>query len=128
MITLICLVLVFCASYMLFKEYVIALRGCKIKLKKTKDDPLFAVLIPARDESLVISDLLDSLKKQTYKVKSSDIYIIVESEKDPTVMIANSILYFSLIDITYSSFIITIQAIRVKTGVRLPLGEKYQSA
>lgn len=88
MITLICLVLVFCASYMLFKEYVIALRGCKIKLKKTKDDPLFAVLIPARDESLVISDLLDSLKKQTYKVKSSDIYIIVESEKDPTVMIA----------------------------------------
>ena len=88
MITLICLVLVFIASYFLFKEYVVALKGCHLSLTKGKKDPVFAVLIPARDESLVISNLLDSIKRQSHKIKSSDIYIIVESKDDPTVMIA----------------------------------------
>ena len=88
MITLICLVLIFIASYLLIKEYIVALKGSKITLKRNYDEPLFAVLIPARDESKVISNLLDSIKKQTFKIDSKDIYIIVESKKDKTVDIA----------------------------------------
>ena len=88
MITLICLVLIFIASYLLIKEYIVALKGAKITLKRNYDEPLFAILIPARDESKVISNLLDSIKKQTFKIDSKDIYIIVESRKDKTVDIA----------------------------------------
>ena len=88
MITLICLVLIFIASYLLIKEYMVALKGSKIKLKRNYDEPKFAVLIPARDESKVISNLIDSIKKQTFKINSNDIYIIVESKKDKTVDIA----------------------------------------
>ena len=62
MITLICLVLIFIASYMLIKEYLVALKGSKIKLTRNYNEPSFAIIIPARDESLVISNLLDSIK------------------------------------------------------------------
>ena len=88
MITLICLILIFIAWFLLIKEYIVALKGSKIKLKRTYAEPSFAVLIPARDESKVISNLLDSIKKQTFKIDSKDIYIIVESRKDKTVSIA----------------------------------------
>ena len=88
MITLICLILIFVASFLLIKEYLVALKGSKLTLTKVKETPIFAILIPARDESLVISNLLDSIKKQTFKIDSKDIYIIVESKKDKTVSIA----------------------------------------
>ena len=88
MITLICLILIFIATYLLIKEYIVALKGSSIKLKRTYEEPKFAILIPARDESKVISNLLDSIKKQTFKIDSKDIYIIVESRKDKTVSIA----------------------------------------
>ena len=90
MITLICLVLIFIASYMLIKEYLVALKGSKIKLTRNYNEPSFAIIIPARDESLVISNLLDSIKRQSIKVNPKDIYIIVESRKDKTVEIAKS--------------------------------------
>ena len=82
MITLICLILIFIAWFLLIKEYIVALKGSKIKLKRTYAEPSFAVLIPARDESKVISNLLDSIKNQTFKIDSKDIYIIVESRKE----------------------------------------------
>ena len=88
MITLICLILIFIASYLLIKEYLVVLKGSKITLKRNYDNPSIAILIPARDESKVISNLLESIKKQTYKIDSKDIYIIVESKKDKTVEIA----------------------------------------
>ena len=88
MITLICLVLIFIASYLLIKEYIVALKGSKVTLKRIYDNPSLAVLIPARDESKVISNLIDSIEKQTFKIDSKDIYIIVESRKDKTVSIA----------------------------------------
>ena len=88
MITLICLILIFIAAYLLTKEYIVALKGAKITLTKEKEDPTIAILIPARDESKVISNLLDSIKKQTYKIDPKDIYIIVESKKDKTIEIA----------------------------------------
>lgn len=48
-----------------------------------------AILIPARDESKVIEDLLISITKQTRKINMKDVFIIVESEDDPTTKIAN---------------------------------------
>ena len=50
-----------------------------------KNAPHFAVLIPARDESAVISELLDSLAGQ---VNPKDVFVIVETEDDPTVRLA----------------------------------------
>ena len=47
----------------------------------------FAVLIPARDESLVIEGLLKSLKEQTIKFSMQDVYVIVETKEDKTVEI-----------------------------------------
>lgn len=47
----------------------------------------FAILIPARDESLVIEGLLRSIKNQTRKIDMHDVYVIVEDKEDPTVAI-----------------------------------------
>lgn len=56
-----------------------------LKLKK-REVSNYAVVIPARDESNVISDLLNSLKEQ---VNMNDVYIIVEKKSDKTVRIAD---------------------------------------
>ena len=42
------------------------------------------VLIPARNESVGIGLLLDSLARQTYDCKKFDTFVIVDSEDDPT--------------------------------------------
>lgn len=49
--------------------------------------PGVAILIPARDESNVVSGILSCLKKQTFPVDMSDVYVVVESLADPTVEI-----------------------------------------
>ena len=60
----------------------------KNPLKRTKTTSTnFAVLIPARDESLVIEGLLKSLKNQTIKFSMRDVYVIVETKEDKTVEI-----------------------------------------
>lgn len=48
----------------------------------------YCILIPARDESTVIEDLLKSIQNQTKQISFKDVYIIVESDKDKTVEIA----------------------------------------
>ncbi len=63
-------------------------RNKKRILKKEEKEPKIAVLIPARDESAVIEELLDSIEKQSIKIKKEDIYIIMESKKDPTYSLA----------------------------------------
>ena len=50
-------------------------------------DPEIAILIPARNESSVIEELLNSIEKQSYKIPSENVYVIVESQEDPTVEI-----------------------------------------
>ena len=45
-------------------------------------------MIPARDESRVISGLLESIAGQTRSVSMQDVYVIVEQESDPTIAIA----------------------------------------
>lgn len=51
--------------------------------KKTK----FAILIPARNESRVIEANLRSIYDADYPKENLDVYVIVESESDPTVKI-----------------------------------------
>ena len=64
------------------------------KLIKKTSPPNFCILIPARDESRVIENLLISLKNQTMPIPFSNVYVIVEEKKDKTVSI---VAYLSLI-------------------------------
>ncbi|MCR5740878.1 MAG: glycosyltransferase family 2 protein [Gammaproteobacteria bacterium] len=60
------------------------------KLKKPsggKTKYKFAIFIPARDESKVIKNCLETLKNQDYPKDKYDVYVIVEKEEDPTVNI-----------------------------------------
>lgn len=59
-------------------------------LPKTKRPEMenICFLIPARDESKVIEDLLISISKQSFKIYMKNVYIIVESNDDPTISIA----------------------------------------
>lgn len=59
-----------------------------LRLRAHPEDPEFATLIPARFESSVIEGLFESLEKQTVKVLPQNVYVIVESLKDPTVKMA----------------------------------------
>ncbi len=74
---------------MLFKIilHFISLTPAK-KFPQAKQDHKFAIIIPARNESKVIHQILDSIKAQTYNPELIDTYIIVESEDDPTCEIA----------------------------------------
>ena len=58
-------------------------------LKPAKENHKFAVIIPARNESFVIRNLLEALKNQTYDKDKFDIYVAVESLDDPTVKICS---------------------------------------
>lgn len=54
------------------------------KFPDAKKNHKYAILIPARYESSVISRLLDSLKEQDYPKECFDTYVIIESKSDPT--------------------------------------------
>ena len=63
------------------------------KNKPTKinvNNPNYCILVPARNESRVIEDLLLSIKSQTQKVPFENVYIIVEDKNDPTTKIAKN--------------------------------------
>ena len=57
--------------------------------KKTK----FAVIVPARNESRVITNTFASFATQTYDRNYYDVWVIVESEDDPTVRISKNFGY-----------------------------------
>lgn len=59
-------------------------------VEKRDNEPNYAILIPARDESKVIEKLLISIKNQTRKIDMKDVYVIVEDRKDKTENIANN--------------------------------------
>ena len=46
--------------------------------------PRFAVLIPARNEEMVISGLIDSIHRQDYPTELIDIYVIADNCTDST--------------------------------------------
>ncbi len=57
------------------------------KLTPRAKKPKIAILIPARDESAVISALLKSLAKQTLQVPMNNVFVIIERPTDPTAKI-----------------------------------------
>ena len=60
----------------------------RIEHRIAKENRKLSLIIPARDESGVIGDLLGSVSKQTYPKEFYDITVIVKSADDPTVEIA----------------------------------------
>ncbi len=58
--------------------------------KQKIENPNFCILIPARNESAVISELLESIKKQTQKIDMKNIYVIIEDLTDPTLKIVKN--------------------------------------
>lgn len=63
------------------------------KFPETDKKFRYAVIIPARDESEVISHSLESLKAQTYDKDYFDVYVIVERKDDPTIEITEKLGY-----------------------------------
>ena len=57
-------------------------------LEKNKDNKI-AIIVPARNESMVIGNLFESIKKQTYK--NFDTFVIVKDSNDPTIEMAKEI-------------------------------------
>ena len=53
-------------------------------------DKKYAILIPARDESKIIKDTLDSISKQTYNKQNLSVFVIVEDKDDPTIEICKN--------------------------------------
>ena len=69
-----------------FYRFIYLLYGFK-KPKKFKDTDKkgkYAILVAARDESAVIEGLLKSIKNQTYDKNLFDVYVVTETEDDPT--------------------------------------------
>ena len=60
----------------------------KIYPKKNKKPENICFLLPARNESNVIRNLLESIKNQDYSIDMKDVYVIVESSEDLTTVIA----------------------------------------
>lgn len=54
---------------------------------KAEQNNSYAVLIPARDESKIIKDTLDSIACQTYDKSKLSVFVIVEQKDDPTIEI-----------------------------------------
>lgn len=52
--------------------------------KDTEKKGKYAILVAARDESAVIEALLKSIKNQTYDKEYFDVFVVTETEDDPT--------------------------------------------
>ncbi len=82
------IILIIIGLLILFTTSFLAKQNNNFPKEKRKKLTNFCIIIPARDESKVIEDILISIKNQTKKVNMNDVYIIVESAKDPTNIIA----------------------------------------
>lgn len=70
--------------------------GFKKQKHLTKDkDNKIAIIVPARNESMVIGNLFESIKEQTYK--NFDTFVIVKDPKDKTIEMAKEIGAISLV-------------------------------
>src|SRR5574344_1117078 len=67
------------------------------KIPKTDKLYHYNILIPARNESKVIGNILASIKNQSYDQSYLSVYVIVESEDDPTIQITKSYGYNSIV-------------------------------
>lgn len=89
MINIISYILITSGVILLIYNYFIMPKNKNYPHKKNIGDK-YCILIPARDESNVIERLLISIEKQTRKINSHDVYIIVENKNDKTVEIVNN--------------------------------------
>lgn len=65
-----------------------AFKNKELKYKKHSAKTKFAILIAARNESLVIADLIKSLKEQNYPTNLYDIYSLINNCTDNTLEVA----------------------------------------
>lgn len=72
--------------------------GNKIRFKRAKKNNKFAILVPARNESKVIGDLLEALQKQVYSKNCYDVFVIVKEHTDPTIDVVKQHGYNILVD------------------------------
>lgn len=86
MIKIISIGLITISSLTLLYKYLIMKKNSNYPSKENSKHN-YAILIPARNESVVIERLLISIENQTKKINPKDVYVIVESKKDKTVSI-----------------------------------------
>lgn len=80
----VCFILITIGIIWLLIDYILSYFNSNVPKEKNNKGK-FAILIPARDESRVIEELLNSILNQTRKIDSDDVYVIVEEESDKTV-------------------------------------------
>ena len=80
----VCFILITIGIIWLLIDYILSYFNSNVP-KERNNKGKFAILIPARDESRVIEELLNSILNQTRKINSDDVYVIVEEESDKTV-------------------------------------------
>lgn len=80
----VCFILITIGIIWLLVDYILSYFNSNVPKEKNNKGK-FAILIPARDESKVIEELLNSILNQTRKIDSDDVYVIVEEESDKTV-------------------------------------------
>ncbi len=84
MTTIISFLLIIYSLFLLVYSFFVMTRNNNSPKKSDTVTNKYCILIPARNESQVIEQLLISIEKQTKKINSKDVYIIVESKEDPT--------------------------------------------
>lgn len=85
----VCFILITIGIIWLLIDYILSYFNSNVPKEKNNKGK-FAILIPARDESRVIEELLNSILNQTRKINSDDVYVIVEEESDKTVEIVKN--------------------------------------
>lgn len=72
--------------------------GKRITFKKAKKNNKFIILIPARNESKVIGELLSALKNQTYPQDKFETIVIVKDKEDKTIDICQQFGFKCLVE------------------------------
>jgi len=79
-----CIIFFYSFYYIISGVIGLLLRKKVKKFKKAKKNNHFAIIIPARNEEVVIGNLIDSLKKQNYPEDKYDIYVAINNTTDDT--------------------------------------------
>lgn len=82
--------ILFIVLYLYFLIYFLISLFVKDKRSKSDDGKQrrFAVIIPARNEELVIGNLIDSIRKADYNQKKIDIFVVANNCDDNTALIS----------------------------------------
>lgn len=89
-------VLFLCSLWYYLYYFTIVLKPVK-KFEDAKDYYKFGILIPARNESKVIKNILNSISKFDYPRDKYDVFVIVETADDPTCKIVEKFGYTTIV-------------------------------